>query len=91
MTLPTLVREVRPLYPSRALAAQIQGTVLVGAIVRADGTLTDVSVLRSADTVYGLDAAAVVAAKQWLFGPGMKDGLAVAVRITIELTFTIRE
>jgi outer membrane biosynthesis protein TonB len=37
-----------------------------------------------------LDAQAVLAAKQWLFNPGMKDGVAVAVRVTIEMSFTLR-
>jgi hypothetical protein len=32
----------------------------------------------------GLDAQAVLAAKQWLFKPGMRDGVPVAVRVTIE-------
>jgi protein TonB len=49
-----------------------------------------VSVVRSLDTTYGLDAEAVFAAKQWRFNPGMKDGAPVAVRVTIEMTFTLR-
>ena len=58
-------------------------------VVLSDGTVGDVTVLRSLDTVYGLDAQAVSAAKQWVFMPGMKDGQAVAVRVTIEMTFTL--
>lgn len=91
VTLPTVVREVKPQYPAAALARRIQGSVLIGAVVQADGTLTDVTVLRSVDAVYGLDDAALAAARQWLFNAGTKDGKAVAQRITIELTFTIRE
>jgi TonB family protein len=49
-----------------------------------------VTVLRSLDATFGLDAQAVLAAKQWLFNPGMKDGVAVAVRVTIEMSFTLR-
>jgi TonB family protein len=49
-----------------------------------------VIVLRSLDATFGLDAQAVLAAKQWLFNPGMKDGVAVAVRVTIEMSFTLR-
>ena len=30
------------------------------------------------------------AAWQWKFKPGMKDGQPVAVRVTLELTFTLR-
>jgi TonB family protein len=57
----------------------------------ADGTVGDVTVVESLDTVFGLDAEAVRAAKQWLFNPGAKDGQAVAVSVTIEMTFTLRE
>jgi protein TonB len=86
---PTLVREVRPSYPAQAIAARIQGTVLLSAVVLADGTVGDVTVVRSLDTQYGLDAQAANAVKQWLFNPGQRDGVAVAVRVTVEITFTL--
>jgi len=86
---PTLVREVKPAYTAQAIAARIQGTVLMSTVVLADGTVGDVTVVRSLDTVYGLDAQAVSAVKQWLFNPGQKDGVAVAVRVTIEVSFTL--
>ena len=54
-----------------------------------DGSVGEVTVVRSLDATFGLDAQAVLAAKQWVFSPGMKDGLAVAVRVTIEMTFTL--
>jgi TonB family protein len=53
------------------------------------GTVGEVTVLRSFDTTFGLDAQAVRAAKQWVFNSGMKEALAVAVRVTIEMTFTL--
>ncbi len=89
VSLPRVIREVRPNYTAEAIAARIQGTVLMTAVVLADGTVGDVTVTRSLDTVYGLDAQAVSAVKQWLFILGMKDGRPVAVRVTIELTFTL--
>jgi len=64
--------------------------VLLSAVVLEDGTVDDVAVIRSLDTKYGLDGQAVKAAKQWLFSPGMKDGKPIAVKITIELAFTLR-
>ena len=89
VSVPTLVKEVKPSYTAQAIAARIQGTVLMSAVVLPDGTVGDVTVVRSLDTVYGLDAQAVSAVKQWLFNPGQKDGVAVAVRVTIEMTFTL--
>jgi protein TonB len=90
VSVPTLVRDVKPVYTEAAIAARIQGSVLMSAVVLPDGTVGDVTVVRSLDTVFGLDAEAVKAAKQWLFNPGTKDGMAVAVRVTIEMTFTLR-
>jgi len=89
ISLPTLVKEVKPTYTPQAIAARIQGAVLMSVVVLADGTVGDVIVIRSLDTQFGLDAQAVSAAKQWLFTPGKKDGVAVAVRVTIEMTFTL--
>jgi len=88
---PTLVKEVKANYPAEAIAAGVQGTVFLTAVVLADGTVGEVMVVRSLDTVYGLDAQAVSAVKQWLFTPGQKDGAAVAVRIGIEVIFTLSE
>jgi len=90
VSLPTLIKEVKPNYTAVAIANRIQGTVLLAAVVLPNGTVGDVTVLQSLDAAYGLDNQAVVAAKQWVFAPGMKDGLPVAVRVTIEMTFTLR-
>jgi TonB family protein len=59
-------------------------------VVLADGNVGDVTVARSLDTTYGLDQQAVNAAKQWTFKPGTKDGKPVAVRVNIELKFTLK-
>jgi TonB family protein len=47
-----------------------------------------VEVLRSLDG--DLDQQAVAALKQWEFKPGTHDGKPVAVRISCELTFTLK-
>lgn len=86
---PTLVREVKPTYTAQAVAAGIQGAVLLSAVVLPNGTVGDVTVLESLDTTFGLDAQAVIAVKQWLFNPSTKDGTAVAFRVTIHIAFTL--
>ncbi len=90
VTLPTKLREVKPAYTSDAMRAKVQGTVLLQCVVRPDGTVGDVEIVKSLDSVFGLDQEAVKAAKQWLFRPGTRFGEAVPVLITIELTFTLR-
>jgi periplasmic protein TonB len=90
VTLPVVTHEVKPDYTPEAKAARIQGTVLLDTVVLADGNVGDVKVARSLDTMYGLDEQAVNAAKQWTFKPGTKDGKPVPVRVSIELTFTLK-
>jgi TonB family protein len=88
-TTPKLVKEVKPEYTPEARAAKIQGTVLLQTVILADGTVGDVRVTRSLDEKYGLDRQAIVAVKQWLFTPGMRDGQAVAVTVSIEVSFNL--
>jgi TonB family protein len=59
------------------------------AVVRADGTVGQVRVVRSLDKRYGQDDECVKALKQWQFMPGQKDGVAVPVVVEVEMTFSI--
>ncbi|HYB97404.1 MAG TPA: energy transducer TonB [Vicinamibacterales bacterium] len=90
ITMPQIVREVKPAYTADAMRAKVQGSVWLECIVMPDGTVGDVKVTRSLDPIFGLDQEAIKAAKQWRFKPGMRQGEPVPVIITIELTFTLR-
>jgi protein TonB len=87
VTSPVLLASVSPIYPSGARRAGIQGPVELEAIVRIDGTVGAVRVVRSLDTIYGLDDAAVAAARNWLFEPGRYRGKAAPVVVTLSLEF----
>lgn len=82
---PVLIRQVRPKYTQEAMRARIQGVVQLEAVVLENGTIGDIRVIKSLDTVFGLDNEAIAAARQWLFRPGMKDGKPVPVIIVMEL------
>jgi protein TonB len=88
--LPVVLFEKKPQYTAEAMRAKVQGTVWLECIVMADGTVGSVEVIRSLDQTFGLDQEAVKAAKQWRFKPGTRFGEPVNVRVTIELTFTLR-
>jgi protein TonB len=90
VSLPRVLREVKPQYTSDAMRAKVQGTVLLECVVRPDGSVGNVQVVRSLDPTFGLDEEAVKAARQWRFSPGTRFGEPVAVLVTIELTFTLR-
>ena len=90
ITLPTVLREVKPAYTADAMRAKVQGSVWLECIVMPDGSVGEVKVTRSLDPIFGLDQEAIKAAKMWRFRPGMRQGEPVPVIITIELTFTLR-
>jgi TonB family protein len=90
ITLPVVVKEVKPAYTADAMRAKVQGSVWLECIVMPDGSVGEVKVTRSLDPIFGLDQEAIKAAKMWRFRPGMRQGEPVPVIITIELTFTLR-
>lgn len=90
VSLPVVVKEVRATYPPTAKDGRIGGAVLLESVVRPDGSVGSVKVLKSLNAKQGFDRAAVDAMKRWQFKPGLKDGKPVPVRITTELTFTSR-
>jgi protein TonB len=81
---------VKPGYTAAAMDAHIEGTVSLDMVVLADGKVGDVTVTASLDKQHGLDTQAIEAAKQWLFKPGTKEGKPVAVRVALEMTFTLK-
>jgi protein TonB len=90
VTLPTVVRSVKPSYTAAAMDAGIEGRVLLDVVVLDDGKVGEVTVRESLDKEHGLDTQAVEAARQWLFKPGMKDGKPVPVRVELEMRFTLK-
>jgi len=90
LTLPRLVKEVKPEYTRAALNKGIFGHVTLDCLIREDGTVGECQVTRSLDRQFGLDEEALKAARQWVFLPGEKDGRPVPVLVTIEMTFTPR-
>ena len=90
LTDPYPIKEVKPEYTGPAISAKIRGSVMLEVEVLADGTVGYVKVLRSLDRVYGLDAQAVRAAKQWLFVPGKLAGKPVSSVVQLILDFNLR-
>jgi TonB family protein len=90
VVMPVVVSEVKPQYTAAALQAKIQGDVEMELVVRADGTVDDVAVTQSLDSVYGLDDAALDAAGRWTFKPGTKDGRPVDVLVHLNMRFTLK-
>lgn len=84
---PTKTKDVRPVYPDDALAARIEGVVIIEATVDAGGRVADAKVLRS---IPQLDEAAVAAVRQWEFTPTMLNGVPVPVIMTVTVNFSLQ-
>jgi TonB family protein len=90
VTLPRVLEWVRAQYTPEALRANIEGTVVLQAVVRTDGEAGDISVVRSLDSRFGLDQQAIAAVRQWRFAPGQRMGQPVPVFVQIEIVFSTR-
>ena len=90
VVLPRVVKSVNPEYTAAAKEQRIQGIVRLDVDVKDDGSVGDVAVAQSLDTMYGLDSEAVKAAKQWRFSPATKDGKPIAFRIQLEMNFALK-
>lgn len=80
---PGLIKKVEPQYPPIARTARIEGTVVVDAIIRRDGTVSDVKVLKSSNPMF--EQACIDAVRQWRFTPGPQD-----VILTVTVNFTLK-
>jgi protein TonB len=89
VTRPELIASSRiePTYPSIAKQSRKGGAVTMQAVVRADGTVGDVRVLREPDAGLGLGKAAVNAVKRWRFKPGTLKGKPIDTYLTVVVTF----
>lgn len=86
---PVLKNRVRANFTREAWDRRIEGTVVLGALIDAEGSVQEVVVTKSLDDRYGLDNEALKAVRQWTFAPATKDGSAIAVRATIDIKFTL--
>jgi TonB family protein len=82
---PTAMRKVDPAYPLELMRQNVAGTVILYGIIRADGSVHDVRVVRSVDD--RLDQFAKEAVTKWQFQPAMKNGSAVDVEATFWIPF----
>jgi TonB family protein len=87
---PQLVRQVSAKYTTDAMSRKVMGDVELEAVVKSDGTVGDVRVVKGLDP--GLDAEAVKASHQWLFKPGTdRSGNPVPVIVTLMLSFRLAQ
>ncbi len=84
-----LSSRVMPEYPRAARLARVDGSVMLLAAVRTDGSIGEIEVLRAPDPRFGFEFAAIEAVKQWRYRPGSMNGQPIAVYVRIIVEFTI--
>ena len=82
---PIATRKVDPSYPSQLMRENVAGTVIVYAVIHADGSVGNIRVLRGVDD--RLDRFACNAVSQWRFQPATKNGTPVDVEATFHIPF----
>jgi TonB family protein len=82
---PAATRKVDPAYPLQLMRENVAGTVILYAVIHADGTVGNVRVLRGVDE--RLDRFASEAIAQWQFQPATKNGSPVDVEATFQIPF----
>ena len=83
---PKKVKDQRPVYPPVAMAAKIEGIVIIEATIGKDGSVSEAKVLRGQPL---LNQAALDAVNQWKFTPTMLNGQPVEVLMTVTVNFTL--
>jgi protein TonB len=84
---PVVLRRVQPVYPRAALAARMNGFVIVECIIDRTGVVRDTKVLRSSSALF--ETSALEAVQQWQFSPGSLHGRPVDTIFNLTVTFTI--
>jgi protein TonB len=68
---PGLIKRVEPIYPPPARARRLEGTVVLDAVILKDGTVNEVTIVKSGNPMF--DKSAMDALRQWRFTPSDRD------------------
>lgn len=82
---PRALHKVDPAYPLELMRQNVGGTVAVQAIIRTNGSVSDVHVLRSVDE--RLDRYACEALSRWQFEPATRSGTPVDLAVVVMIPF----
>ena len=82
---PVPVHKVDPKYPPATVRENIEGEVVLYAIIRADGSVDSIQLVRKLDS--RLDIYAIQALAQWKFRPATRDGAPVDVEAVVHIPF----
>ena len=88
---PVFTKKVSPKYPERAVKIKLQGYVILEAILRKDGSVDEIEVLRGLGKgKFGFEEEAIKALRAWQFLPGKVAGSPADVRMTLKIDFVLQ-
>jgi TonB family protein len=82
---PVATQEVDPGYPLELMRQNVQGLVMLSAVIHSDGSVSDVRILRGVDD--RLDKYASAALLRWRFRPATRNGDPVALQTVVMIPF----
>lgn len=86
---PSPLRKVDPKYPPNAIAENIEGEVILYAVIRRDGSVDSIQLVKGIDPQ--LDNNAMRALAQWKFRPAERAGEAVDLEAIVHIPFRLPE
>ena len=86
---PVPIKKVDPKYPQTLIAERVEGEVVVYAVIRRDGSVDSIQLVRGIDRE--LDANAMRALAQWQFRPASRQGVAVELEAIVHIPFRLPE
>jgi protein TonB len=81
-----LLKKTTPMYPPIAVAARVEGTVVLEATISASGSIQNLRVVSGHPM---LQQAALDAVRDWRYRPFLLNGRPVEVETTINVIFTL--
>jgi len=87
LSAPEAITKVDPAYPQDLMHDRVEGTVILYAVIHADGSVGDVKVLEGFDD--RLNENARKALEQWRFRPGTRDGTPVDIEAVVRVPFKV--
>ena len=79
--------KVDPKYARSAIEEGVEGEVILSGVIRSDGVVDQVTLIRSLDQ--RLDEAAISALSKWKFHPAWKAGVPVDVDVVVRIPFRL--
>lgn len=86
---PVPVKKVDPKYPPTLIAERVEGEVVLYAVIRRDGSVDSIQLVRGIDKE--LDVNAMRALAQWQFRPASRQGVAVELEAIVHIPFRLPE